>query len=238
MPDSTPNPELLRSLGRLVRGLSALFWGLPAALIICTGTVCAGWFKGFWSLPQLAVSGLLLFGVWQLGSFQKQERPWRSTLDRARLLALVNFGLSPFLYWWYRVPGQPFFQAAVGILALSGLLFLLTLNQVLLRLGAMLPDEALRHETRQYTAVNRSLFVVFLFVAVTYVGLLRLAQLYLTQHPDPPNRYVLLWLTLDLNNTWFILLPICLLLLLPLSMTMALIWKTKEVILESVFGAK
>jgi hypothetical protein len=28
------------------------------------------------------------------------------------------------------------------------------------------------------------------------------------------------------------------LLLLPLSLTMALIWKTKEVILESVFGAK
>ena len=27
-----PNPDLMRSLGRLVRGLSALFWGLPLAL--------------------------------------------------------------------------------------------------------------------------------------------------------------------------------------------------------------
>ena len=25
-----PNAELLRSLGKLARGLSALFWGLPA----------------------------------------------------------------------------------------------------------------------------------------------------------------------------------------------------------------
>ena len=31
MPD-TPNPQLLRSLGKLARGLSALFWGLPVSL--------------------------------------------------------------------------------------------------------------------------------------------------------------------------------------------------------------
>ena len=34
MADPVPNPELLRALGRLARGLSALFWGLPTALII------------------------------------------------------------------------------------------------------------------------------------------------------------------------------------------------------------
>src|SRR6267378_2351881 len=32
MLDPAPNAELLRSLGRLARGLSALFWGMPAAL--------------------------------------------------------------------------------------------------------------------------------------------------------------------------------------------------------------
>ena len=35
MPDLAPNADLLRSLGRLARGVSALFWGLPAALIVC-----------------------------------------------------------------------------------------------------------------------------------------------------------------------------------------------------------
>src|SRR5258705_9421374 len=85
-----PNAELLRSLSRLVRGLSALFWGLPVALIVCFGTASAGWFKPFWILPPMAVTGLLLFGLWQLGAFQKQERPWRNALDRARFFALVN----------------------------------------------------------------------------------------------------------------------------------------------------
>ena len=34
MPEAPPNPELMRSLGQLVRGLSALFWGLPLTLVV------------------------------------------------------------------------------------------------------------------------------------------------------------------------------------------------------------
>src|SRR5262245_41635600 len=115
MSDLPPNPELLRSLGRLVRGLSALFWGLPAALIVCAGTANAGWFQTYGLVPPLATTGLLLFGLWLLGWFQRQERPWRNALDRARLFAWINFCLSPFLYWWHHVPSQPLFRAAVGV---------------------------------------------------------------------------------------------------------------------------
>src|SRR5437764_1404541 len=35
MSETAPKTELMRSLGRLVRGLSALFWGLPIALVAC-----------------------------------------------------------------------------------------------------------------------------------------------------------------------------------------------------------
>jgi hypothetical protein len=45
----------------------------------------------------------------------------------------------------------------------------------------------------------------------------------------------LVWLE---HNPLAILFILIFLALLPLAMTMALIWKTKEVILESVFGAK
>jgi len=116
-------------------------------------------------LPPLVATGLLLYGLWLLGSFQKQERPWRNALDRARLFALTNFGLSPFLYWWNRLPNHPFFGITVSVLALSSLLFLLSLNLVLQRLGEMLPDESLRIETRQYTALNRNLLVILLIAA-------------------------------------------------------------------------
>ena len=128
------------------------------------------------SFPALAGTGLLLYGLWQMSDFQKQERPWRNALDRAKLLGLVNFGLCPFLYWQNKMPEQPFFNAAVFVLVLSALLFLFNLNVVLKQLGAMLPDETLRHETLLFTALNRWLLVGLLFLGVAYVVFLHSAQ--------------------------------------------------------------
>ena len=224
MSDTPPNPELLRSLGKLARGLSALFWGLPTALIVCVGTALSGWFRAFSVAPTFATTGLLVFGLWQLGSFQKQERPWRVALDRARLVALVNFGLSPFLYFFNKIPENSFFLFVVALLGLSALLFLFNLNLVIARLGEMLPDETLRQETRQFTVLNRTLLVILLVLASFYV--------FLVQMPELPVPLMVLLPYLQRISLWSLLL----LVLLPLSLTMALIWKTKEVILDSVFN--
>ena len=226
MSDPAPNPELLRSLGRLVRGLSALFWGLPVALVGCVGIASAGWFGVYAIVPLLAVTGLLFFGIWQLGAFQKQERPWRNALDRARLFALINLGFSPFLYWWNRVPGEPFFNIMIVLLGISALSFLFSLNLVVFRLGAMLPDETLRLETRHYTALNRNLLILLVVLAALYIGLTRV--------PELPLQLETAFQWLQQIGLWA-----CLLLtLLPLAMTMALIWKTKEVILDGIFSMK
>ncbi len=226
MENSAPNAELLRSLGRLVRGLSALFWGLPAALIICAETARAEWLKPLGIIPVLAGTGLLLYGLRQMSDFQKQERPWRTALDRAKLAALVNFGLCPFLYWQNKMPGQPFFNAAVFVLILSALLFLFNLNVVLNQLGAMLPDETLRHETRLFTALNCWLLVLLLFLGTGYVLMLH----------DP--RWQLEFGIYSYRFDRLVLWALTFFALLPLAMTMALLWKTKEVILDSVFGTK
>lgn len=240
---SAPNPELLRSLGRLVRGLSALFWGLPLALIVGVGTASAGWFKAYGLLPIMSATGLLLFGLVQLGAFQKQERPWRATLEKTQLLSLINLGLSPFLYWWNHLPQQRLFGFMVGALAFSALLFLFMLNLVLLRLGAMLPDEALRQEIRQYTSLNRNLLIALITIIGTYLILTRVIIHFFPQIPHLPEHLDILSLQiaipalgLEISSGWLIWLMICFLVLLPLAMTMALLWKTKEVILENVFG--
>jgi len=226
MPDPTPNAELLHSLGRLARGLSALFWGLPTLLILSVRTAKADWLAPWAMVPVLALSGLLLIGLWQMSSFQKQERPWHAALDRAKLLGLVNFGLSPFLYWWNRVPEQRFFALGVFLLALSGVVFLFNLNLVLARLGAMLPDETLRHETKQFTALNRGLLLALLLLTLFYLGF--------TQLPNLPIQLQAVARLLEGGSHW----ALVFLVLLPLAMTMALIWKTKEVILNSVFGGQ
>jgi hypothetical protein len=224
MPDSQPNAELLRSLGRLVRGLSALFWGLPFTLIACFYTAKADSLKAFGIVPPLVTTGMLAYGLWQLGGFQKQERVWRASLDRAKLLSLFNFGLSPFLYWWNKIPANLFFLAMVLLMAISALLFLGSVNLVLRRLGAMLPDEALRLEIRQFTTLNLNLLFATFALALLYV----LAG---QVHRPPPWLATLLNL-MEHSSLWFLIV----LVLLPLAMTMALLWKTKEVILDNVFG--
>jgi hypothetical protein len=224
MAESTPNAELLRSLGRLVRGLSAVFWGLPAALVICFHTAKAEGLRTFGVAPPLAATGLLVYGLWQMGAFQKQERIWRNALDVARVLALLNFGLSPFLYWWNRMPANWFFMVMAMAMLVSSVLFLGSLNFVLRRLGAMLPDETLRLEIKQFTALNLNLLGATMILGVTYALLLQLHTL--------PLYFQAVLMVLDRGGLWLLVV----LVLLPLAMTMALIWKTKEVILESVFA--
>ena len=227
MPDASSNPQLLRSLGKLARGLSALFWGLPAALIICAETAKVDMLRPLGVLPVLVINGLLLFGLWQMADFQSQERPWRNALDRAKLLAIVNLGLSPFLFWYSRLPDQPLFQAAVALLVLSARLFLSNLTVVLRQLGAMLPDETLRQETRQFTWLNRWLIVGWLLLTV---GTMVVGVFF-----DPAAHFspvFLFWLQ-HVRVTLQLVLGLA-----PLAITMALLWKTKEVILDGVFGSR
>jgi hypothetical protein len=222
MPEPATNTPLLRSLGRLVRGLSALFWGLPLTLITCFYTAKMEGLKWF-GVPAVVSTGLLVFGLWEIGAFQPQERVWRNALDRARVLALINFGLSPFLYWYNKVSNNLFFGAMVLTMILASLLFLGSLNLVLQRLGAMLPDEALRQETKQFTSLNLNL------LAATGLAWLALGEI---QNLPPWFRTIAG--AVEHASFWF-LIP---LVLLPIAMTMALLWKTKEVILENVFSAE
>lgn len=217
---------MLRSLGRLVRGLSALFWGLPAALVVAAETANADWLKPLGMLPLAATNGLLLYGLGQMGYFNPTERPWMRALDRARLSGLTLFGLCPFVYWHNKMPAQLYFTGMVALLQVMALVFLLHLNWVLARLVAMLPDETLRQETRQITALNRSLLATLLCLVISYLCLLQI--------PEPGRTISLALAWLEHGGFWFLVFFA----LLPLAMTMALLWKTKEVILNSVFEAR
>jgi hypothetical protein len=219
-----PKTELMQSLGQLVRGLSALFWGLPLALVLGVQTARTDWLRPFGPFPPVAAAGLLFFGLLQLEHFQREERVWRAAIERAKLLALVNVGLSPFLFFWHVLPGEAFFGQVVMVLALTSLAFLFALNRVLQRLTALLPDETLRLETRLFTTLNLYLLVAMLLVVTGYFGLAYL--------PALPRLLFRMRLLLDRESLWLLILMV----LLPVATTMALLWKTKEVILAGVFG--
>jgi hypothetical protein len=205
-----------------------LFWGLPAALVACILTAMMEVLRTFAfniMLPVVTTTWLVL-ALWQLGHFQKQERIWIHALDRAKWLGMINVGLSPFLYWWNQRPSEPWFLAVVGVMAFNSLLFLSSLNVVLYRLTAMLPDEGLREETRQFSMINRLLLLGILALGIVLLALMRypaitIAPLYILA--SLASGGVWIWLLIFLS-------------LLPLALTMALLWKIKEVIMDSVFG--
>lgn len=222
--EPTARIELMRSLGRLVRGLSALFWGLPLTLLFCVKTAVADWFRPLGMTPPILATALLCYGLWELGYFQKQERLWMATLERAKILALLNLGLSPFLYWWNVLPQIELFSKAVALMVLSVTSFIYYLNVLLPRLAAMLPDETLREEVRYFTRMNRPL-------VLTLIVLLTVFFLGSEVNAVRPFLYQLRP-ELDWLRQWIVIM----LVLLPVAMTMSLLWKTKEVILTSVFS--
>jgi hypothetical protein len=224
MAKPAPKAELMAALGRLVRGLSALFWGLPLALVLGVQTARTEWLRPFGVLPMLGATLLLWYGGRQLCAFQKQERAWRRSLEKLRLVGLVNVGLSPFLFMWHRFPDVTWFSFMVTLLALGSLGFIFALNHALQQLTAMLPDETLRHDTRAFTTLNRYLLAALLLGMAAVFGLRRIEP--------PPQVATLLQIFVDQDNVWFLVL----LVLLPVATTMALLWKIKEAIFLSVFG--
>jgi hypothetical protein len=223
MSETAPKTELMRSLRRLVRGLSILFWGLPLTLLICVRTSLSDWVRPLGIAPPVLANLLLLYALFQLGHFQRQERVWVHALDRTKVLGVVNVGLSPFVFWWTQLPQVSFYFLAVGVLMLSGLLFLFNLNFVLQRLAAMLPDETLRIETRFFTSFNLYVLWAVLACAAGYLALQQVSWL--------PHAVAHAIEVVENSRSWLLVFSV----LLPLAMTMTLIWKIKEVVLASVF---
>ncbi|HEY6166854.1 MAG TPA: hypothetical protein VI454_02355 [Verrucomicrobiae bacterium] len=218
-----PNTALMPALGRMMRGLSALFWGLPLTLLVCTNNIVADWLRTFGVVAPVALTVVLYYGVRQFGCFQPQERIWIQAVERVKILAIVNIGLAPFVYWWNRVPDERLFVAAVGLFFASGLVFLHNLNLALERLTAMLPDETLRSETRLFTRLNRGLLLGVLIFVVVLFGLSRITSL--------PDIVLGVLQQIAQLREWLVTAAI----LPPVAMTMTLIWKIKDAIFSSVF---
>ena len=214
-------------------GTSVLFWGLPFAMVISFMATISNWTDAVWPLGMLlppVAFGMLWYGLWLLRSFQPQERIWQEALGEVKLLGLFNLGLSPFLHWHHRAPDELGFTSAVGLLALVFVFYLISLNKMLPRLAAMLPDETLRVESKLFSRMN----CVLLAVASIGCGV-NFGVMYLTSLNIEPPELLLQLAATAASQPWLFMGFVLAFILIPLSMTMSLLWKTKESILASVF---
>jgi len=229
MDETDTQPDLLPTLARVVRGTSMLFWGLPVAMVVSIMSTLSNWTDAAWPMGMLmspVAFGVLWVGLWLLGAFQPQERVWQAALGQAKLMGLFSLGLSPFLHWHHRAPDELYFANAVWLLALVFVFYLMALNKTLARLAAMLPDETLRVESQLFSRMNRVL------LAMTPIGF---GAMYLMSLIDEPPELLFRLVAMAAQfRPWLFMAFV----LIPVSMTMSLLWKTKESILASVFTPK
>ena len=229
MKESKPHTQdLLPVLAKVARGSSVLFWGLPITLIVAIMSSMSNWTDAAFPLGMLlppVAFGMLWYGLRLFDGFQPQERVWQNSLFLAKIWGLVNLGLSPFLHWHHRAPDEIYFGTSVWLLALAFVFYLIALNKVLARLSAMLPDETLRIESQLFSKMNRTL------LAMIPVGLGLMFLLPLIKNP-PVLILGILEFILNMRPWLFMAF-----LLVPLSLSMSLLWKTKESIYSSVFSS-
>ncbi|MGB9602196.1 MAG: hypothetical protein ACP5MG_06505 [Verrucomicrobiia bacterium] len=218
--------DFTRSLSRLIRGLSMLFWGLPITLIISIKTAVKDRFElqplDFFT--PIISSAILLIAIFFIGNFKKSEKKWGVLIDRAKFFGIINLSLSPFIYWRLKVPEITAFSVAVWLFFVSNVFFLLILNRIIQQLTMMLPDKTLRLDAKNYGDLNQYMFLLLLII-------LFLAYLdnFFKDLPDTVSEFLI---TVSRFHQWIITVVI----VIPLAMTMALLWKTRETILTNIFN--
>lgn len=209
--------------GRLLRGLATLFWALPLTVILGVQTAETNLLGSFGFWPALGATGLLLFAVHQLSACQPGDPRWQAAVERARLLAVLLTGLAPFLHWYRLVPRHEHYQYAMLAAAVAGLLFTANLGGLLVRLTALLNRPALHDEARLFLGINLPLLVGEMLLLLGWATLIRSrlgpAALAVAAPYLPRLGFAAL-----------------LLIVLPIALTMTLIWKVKQAILDEAFA--
>ena len=225
-PRLPPAPETdWPALGRLTRGLAALFWALPLSVILGVQTAQTPFLGPFGFWPALGANLLLGYAVCQLGRFRPDHPRWQAAVERARMLALVLVGLSPFLHWYHLLPHNEHFQLAVVVAGLAALLFAANLSDLLCRLTALLDRPDLHDEARLFLGINLPLLGGVLALMVGWAVLIR--------SPFGPSALALAAPFLPRLGFATLLLG-----LLPLALTMILIWKIKQALLDAAFSPR
>ncbi len=212
-------------LAGVLRGLSALFWSLPLALLAFARHFLAIIPTVYDLMLPTVATGLALYGLFRMGPYQRSERIWQTSLHRAQMLGLLVVGLSPFLFLWGRMPSVDFFARSVALLLAVALVFLVALLGTLERLAAMMPDDTVRGDAHMFRGLTAYVVAVLAGVSVTLYW--RLLPGRLSEFLEIPRQ------PLGLGRQAILLL----LVLVPVAMAMAVTWKLKEVVFAAMIGS-
>jgi hypothetical protein len=223
-------------LVRLSQGFSCIFWGLPIALFLCVQlkilrTVVADPFTRS-SLEQLyfslfvAVLALVCFGAYKLSKVPTMGDRWKRRVRVSLSLAAINLYFSPFLYWWLTMPDNAFYTLNMFAFIGSLILLLFSLNFLSMEFGRFLGDSSLVIESRLFLGIN------VLVLALPSAGVFVWAAIR-SWHIESTQSMGLEFINLlELPYPWQLLLFIVL--FLPVSLTLANLWRVKEILVDEL----
>lgn len=191
-------------------------WVLPVAVVVCVQTARHTAWQGHGPWPVVVVTGWLWWTLTRLVRAAEAPQALARSVRRGRLLALMLWGLSPFLHWHARVPDHPWFSFMTLAAGLTGWLLLIECNRIIPRVLEACPDLGVMHEVNAFCRLNRALFVSG---GILWAGLQILSRAMPTW--EGMERWPPAWRHVE-APLW------TLFLVTPLALTLVGLWKTRQ----------
>ncbi|NQU11238.1 hypothetical protein HQ590_10635 [bacterium] len=215
-------------LVHLTQGFYFIFWGLLVTVLISAQIVVSLWLRTFAEVFLLGAVLAMVVGVARLrrvrldgGTSGPPAQCWQRQVRRLWWVTLLLAYFSLVFYLWRRLPGHPYLQLnALGFVA-CGLLLLILLNLVIAALAQTLGRANLALESRWFAAVNVVLLVLPLVATAAYVMAMAARR---------QTNVLLEFQALLGRLNVFVLVA----LLLPLSLTLSLVWAAKDLALRDL----
>jgi hypothetical protein len=205
-------------LVRLAQGLYFIFWGLLLVIIVAGQILILPWLRTFaeffLGVGMLAV----LVGTWRLHQ-AKLDPAWRVSTRWTLTLAVLATYFCVIFYMWRKVPLHPYLQAnALGFVA-CGIGYLIVLSGTMAALGRGLGRSDLARESRWFGGATVTFLLLPFLASLVYMVVMavRNSENVLLQFHDLLGQLTV---------------PVMLILLLPLSLTLGLVWAAKDATLR------
>lgn len=214
-------PTLLpKDLLRLANGFSRLLWSIPFGLFLFTGTMDFA-FGQFFRLPTYIFAVLLFYwGLTALHRVTPLSPAWKRYIRLALVLSFLMLYFAPFIFWWKRQPEQNHFAMNLFALLLAVTWMMWLVNKLAEEVAIALEDRVFLIETRLCGWAVLGFLLVPLSGFILYAMTISVRQGIPLFHIIEEIRFVshLHWLLA------FVLLP--------LTLTVSIAWKTKERAME------
>ena len=230
-------------LVRLVQGFYFIFWGLLVTVLVGAQILLLFWLHTFAEMFLAAGVFGVLTGTWRLyqtrlgtparvpsrpgpavasadaGPLTAAVGLWRRHVGRLLTLAVLLTYFCVLFYLWRRAPLGLYLQLNALLFVAVGIVYVAALSRTVYALAGLLGRRQLAQESRLYGIGTLALLVGPFLGAVAY-----LATRTVTRHSNPLVEFHFLITRLNLL--------ISILVLLPFSLTLSLVWSAKDAALQ------